>query len=153
MEQEQHQGSHRREHSQEKYEGDSPVIYEKGRQRPRRIHISGTNESQRHGGVILTTYTAKVSQSATCTTKQRGSSDPRTCPAGSSTRTNLPASSTVDDENFSGSGRKLIGMQAGILLEIGKETTATNLSCHVFVVADGIINNTLQGNKLQGVEY
>ena len=32
---------------------------------------------------------------------------------------------TVDDENVSGSGRKLIGNQAGILLEIEKETTAT----------------------------
>ena len=58
---------------------------------------------------------------------------------------------TVDDENVSGSGRKLIGTQAGILLEIEKETTATDLSCHVFVVADGIIN--IVGNKLQGVEY
>ena len=58
---------------------------------------------------------------------------------------------TVDDENVSGSGRKLIGTQAGILLETAKETTATDLSCHVFVVADGIIN--IVGNKLQGVEY
>ena len=32
---------------------------------------------------------------------------------------------TVDNENVSGSGRKLIGTQAGILLEIEKETTAT----------------------------
>ena len=58
---------------------------------------------------------------------------------------------TVDDENVSGSGRKSIGTQAGILLEIEKETTATDLSCHVFVVADGIIN--IVGNKLQGLEY
>ena len=56
---------------------------------------------------------------------------------------------TVDDE--SGSGRKLIGTQAGILLEIEKETTSTDLSCHVFVVADEIIN--IVGNKLQGIEY
>ena len=58
---------------------------------------------------------------------------------------------TVDDENVSGSGRKLIGTQAGILLEIEKETTATDLSCHVFVVADGIVN--IIKNKLQGVDY
>ena len=58
---------------------------------------------------------------------------------------------TVDDENVSGSGRKLIGTQAGILLEIEKETTATDLSRHVFVVADGIVN--IVGNKLQGYEY
>ena len=59
---------------------------------------------------------------------------------------------TVDDENVSGSGRKLVGTQAGILMEIEKETTSTDLSCHVFVVADGI--NNIVGNKLQGTaEY
>ena len=58
---------------------------------------------------------------------------------------------TVDDENVSGSGKKLIGTQAGILLEIEKEVTTTDLSCHAFVVADGIIN--IVENKLQGVEY
>ena len=58
---------------------------------------------------------------------------------------------TVDDENVSGSGRKLIGTQAGILLEIEKEVKTTDLSSHVFVVADGIIN--IVGNKLQGIEY
>ena len=59
---------------------------------------------------------------------------------------------TVDDQNVSGSGRKLVGTQAGILMEIEKETTSTDLSCHVFVVADGIIN--IVGNKLQGTaEY
>ena len=47
---------------------------------------------------------------------------------------------TVDDDNVSGSGRKLVGTQAGILMEIEKiEITTTDLSCHVFVFADGII--------------
>ena len=54
-------------------------------------------------------------------------------------------------EKVSGSGRRLIGTQAGVLLEIEKEATAADLSCHVFVVADGIIN--VVENKLQGVEY
>ena len=36
---------------------------------------------------------------------------------------------TLDDENVSGSGRKLVGTQAGILMEIEKETTTTDLSC------------------------
>ena len=58
---------------------------------------------------------------------------------------------TVDDENVSGSGRRLIGTQAGVLLEIEKEATSTDLSFHMFVVADGIIN--IVENKLQGVEY
>ena len=58
---------------------------------------------------------------------------------------------TVNDESVSGSGRRLIGTQAGVLLEIEKEATTTDLSCHVFVVADGIVN--VVENKLQGVEY
>ena len=37
-------------------------------------------------------------------------------------------------------------------MEIEKEATTTDLSCHVFVVADGIIN--IVGNKIQGTaEY
>ena len=55
---------------------------------------------------------------------------------------------TVDDENVSGSGRKLVGTQAGILMEIEKETTTTDLFCHVFVIADGIID--IVGTKLNG---
>ena len=47
---------------------------------------------------------------------------------------------TVDDEKVSGSGRNLIGTQAGILLEIEKKATSKNLACHVFVIADGIID-------------
>ena len=58
---------------------------------------------------------------------------------------------TVDDEKVSGSGRRLIGTQAGVLLEIEKEATAADLSCHVFVITDGIIN--VVENKLQGLEY
>ena len=53
---------------------------------------------------------------------------------------------TVNDNTVSGSGRKLIGTQAGILMEIEKEATTTDLSCHVFVIADGAIN--ISGTKL-----
>ena len=55
---------------------------------------------------------------------------------------------TVDDENVSGSGRKLVGTQAGILMEIEKETTTTDLSCHVFAIANGIID--IMVTKLNG---
>ena len=55
---------------------------------------------------------------------------------------------TVDDHTVSGSGRKLVGTQAGILLQIEKETTTTDLTCHVFVVADGLIN--IMGTNLNG---
>ena len=55
---------------------------------------------------------------------------------------------TVNDNAISGSGRKLIGTQAGILMEIEKEATTTDLSCHVFVIADGTID--ISGTKLNG---
>ena len=55
---------------------------------------------------------------------------------------------TVDDDTVSGSGRKLIGTQAGILLEIEKEATTSDLSCHVFVIADGTID--ISGTQLNG---
>ena len=55
---------------------------------------------------------------------------------------------TVDDNTISGSGRKLIGTQAGILMEIEKEATTTDLFCHVFVIADGTID--ISGTKLNG---
>ena len=55
---------------------------------------------------------------------------------------------TVNDNTISASGRKLIGTQAGIRLEIEKEATTTDLFCHVFVIADGAIN--ISGTKLNG---
>ena len=57
----------------------------------------------------------------------------------------------IDDEDVNGSGRKLIGTQAGIFLEIEKEVTTTDLSCHVFVVADGVVKIKEKG--LHGISY
>ena len=47
---------------------------------------------------------------------------------------------TVDDDTVSGSGRRLVGTQAGVLLEIEKEATTTDVSCHIFVITDSVIN-------------
>ena len=55
---------------------------------------------------------------------------------------------TVDDNTVSGSGRNLIGVQAGILMKIEKEATTTDLMCHVFLIADGAID--INGTKLNG---
>ena len=55
---------------------------------------------------------------------------------------------TVDDNTVSGSGRKLVGTQAGVLMEIAKEATTSDLTCHVFVVADGAID--IMGTQLNG---
>ena len=58
---------------------------------------------------------------------------------------------TVDDENTVHSGRKLIGTQSGVLLEIEKLATTVDLLCHVFVVSDGHI--VMSDGKLQEVGY
>ena len=55
---------------------------------------------------------------------------------------------TVDDDTVSGSGRKLAGTQAGLLLEIVKEATTSDLNCHVFAIADGTID--ISGTQLNG---
>ena len=56
---------------------------------------------------------------------------------------------TVDQEDVVNSGRRLVGAQAGVLLEIGKETTTTDLVCRVFVVGDGHI--TIAGRRVQNI--
>ena len=59
---------------------------------------------------------------------------------------------TVDDDTVSGSGRKLVGTQAGILMEIEKEAKTSDLNCHVFVLADAMID--IVGTQLNGsVKY
>ena len=58
---------------------------------------------------------------------------------------------TVDDESVSGSGMKILSTQAGIKIEVKKEVTTKDLDCHVFVIADAIVN--IVGNKLQNVDY
>ena len=59
---------------------------------------------------------------------------------------------TVDDDTVSGSGRHLVGAQAGILMEVEKEATTSDLNCHVFVIADAMID--IIGTQLNGtVKY
>ena len=59
---------------------------------------------------------------------------------------------TVDDDTVSGSGRHLVGTQAGILMEIEKEATTSDLNCHVLVIADAMID--ILGTQLNGsVKY
>ena len=58
---------------------------------------------------------------------------------------------TIDDENTVHSGRKLIGTQSEVLLEIEKSATSVDLLCHVFVVANGHI--VISGRRLQKIDY
>ena len=56
---------------------------------------------------------------------------------------------TVDQEDVVHSGRNIIGVQSGILLEIEKLVTSVDLLCHIFVVADGSVSiKNLKFDKL-----
>lgn len=55
---------------------------------------------------------------------------------------------TIDDDKVSGSGRKLLGTQPGISFQIEKKATTTDLTCHYFAIADGIVN--FIGTRLNG---
>ena len=46
---------------------------------------------------------------------------------------------TVNEKNVVDSGRKLIGTQVGLLLEITKKATAKDLTAHIFCVADAMV--------------
>ena len=54
---------------------------------------------------------------------------------------------TVDEENVVHSGRRLIGTQSGVLIEIEKLATSVDLLCHVFIVSDGKV--AIIGQKTQ----
>ena len=58
---------------------------------------------------------------------------------------------TVDDDTVVGSGRRLMGTQSGILLEIEKDVMTENLNCHVMAVAHGLVN--IVDKQTQSLEY
>ena len=47
---------------------------------------------------------------------------------------------TINDDFVYGDGKKLVNTQSGILLEIKKTAIAANVTCHVFVLSDGLLN-------------
>ena len=58
---------------------------------------------------------------------------------------------TFNDNNISGNGRKILNIQSGILLDIPKEATPTDLICYIYVVCDGLVN--IVNKSLQSVNY
>ena len=58
---------------------------------------------------------------------------------------------TFNDNNFSGNGRKILNTQSGILLDITKEVTTTDLICYIYAVSDGFVN--IVNKSLQSVDY
>ena len=57
----------------------------------------------------------------------------------------------VDNDTVVGSGRKLVGTESGILLDIEKDIMTEDLNCNVMVVSDGLVN--IVDKHIQGFEY
>ena len=60
-----------------------------------------------------------------------------------------PATSTRN--LVTGSGKKILQTQSGILLEITKKATTADINCHEFVLSDGLIK--IFGNQLESVHF
>ena len=58
---------------------------------------------------------------------------------------------TYEDSNVFGVGKKLVNTQSGVLLEIKKLVTTTNMLCKIFVVSDGMLN--IRNKNLERVQY
>ena len=54
---------------------------------------------------------------------------------------------TVNEKDVVDSGRKLVGTQAGVLLEIEKGPTTKDLEAHIFCIADAMAS--VQGRDVQ----
>ncbi|CAB4024076.1 Hypothetical predicted protein [Paramuricea clavata] len=57
----------------------------------------------------------------------------------------------VDDSRTVGSGKRILGDNPGILLEIETDTITEDFLCNIFVLSDGLIN--ISGKTLQGISY
>ncbi|CAB4037264.1 Hypothetical predicted protein [Paramuricea clavata] len=57
----------------------------------------------------------------------------------------------VDDNHIVGSGKKLLGDNPGIPLEIETDTITEDILCNIFVLSDGLIN--ISEKPLQGISY
>ena len=57
---------------------------------------------------------------------------------------------TIND-NVTGTGKKLINTQSGILLEIKKTAISANVMCKIFIVSDGLLNIT--NRDLENIQY
>jgi hypothetical protein len=57
----------------------------------------------------------------------------------------------VVDSTTVGSGKKLLGDNPGVLLEIGTDGMSEDIFCKIFVLSDGFIN--ISEKTLQGISY
>ena len=58
---------------------------------------------------------------------------------------------THNDNHANGTGKKMVNMQSGILLEIKKKATAANVMCKIFILSDGLLN--ISNRDLESIQY
>ena len=57
----------------------------------------------------------------------------------------------IEDNSSHGARKKVINTQSGVLLEMTKLATTTNVKCRIFVLSDGLVN--FVNNNLQSIQY
>ena len=57
----------------------------------------------------------------------------------------------IEDNSRHGAGKKVINTQSGVLLEITKLATTTNVKCRIYVLSDGLVN--FVNNGLKTIQY
>ena len=58
---------------------------------------------------------------------------------------------SIEDYTRHFAGRKVMSKQSGVLLEITKLATTTDVKCRMFVLSDGLVN--FVNNNLQSIQY
>ena len=58
---------------------------------------------------------------------------------------------THDDNFATGTGKKLVNTQSGVLLEIKKLATTANVMCKMFILSDGLLN--ISKKNLESIQY
>lgn len=58
---------------------------------------------------------------------------------------------TLNDNNVTGTGKKLVNTQSGILLEIKKTAISANVMCKMFFISDGLLN--ISNRDLHSIQY
>jgi hypothetical protein len=57
----------------------------------------------------------------------------------------------ANQDDVTDGGKKIVNTQSGVLLEIKKRATATDLQCNVFVVSDALVN--FVNRDLSSIQY
>ena len=58
---------------------------------------------------------------------------------------------THNDNHATGTGKKLVNKQSGVLLEIKKKVTTVDVLCKMFILSDGLLN--ISNRDLESIQY